>query len=44
MNERVAIEAQPVFDAISRAGLSETTTVVIIGSAARGRNERTQRC
>ena len=35
MNERVTIEARHVFDAISRAGLGETTTVVVIGSAAR---------
>ena len=36
MNERVIIEVQHVFEAISRAGLGETTTVVVIGSAARG--------
>ena len=36
MNERVTIDAQPVLDAISHTGLGETTTVVVIGSAARG--------
>lgn len=35
MNEVLVTNVQPVLDAISRAGLSETTTVVVIGSAAR---------
>ena len=36
MNKSVTIDAQPVLDAISREGMDDTTTVVIIGSAARG--------
>ena len=35
MNEVLVTSVQPVLDAISRAGLSETATVVVIGSAAR---------
>ena len=36
MNETAAIQVLPVFDAISRKGMDDTTTVVLVGSAIRG--------
>ena len=41
MNGAVEAEAKPVLDALKRAGLANTATVVLVGSGARGvRNPR----